>query len=98
MRGVQIVPDGRRAGERALIVGAGDEVVDQVPVYADFGLDEVALVGEFEGENRRGVLGDEHVVGADRVAGVDEGEYAKHIASGADEGHDALAVTHWPAL
>ena len=56
VRALQVVAESSGTGERALLLGAVEQLVDEVAAYAQLGLGEAADPGELHREDRGAVL------------------------------------------
>ena len=102
VRAAQVVVERLRPRLRALVVGAGQQVVHQVAAQPQLGVGDAAQPGQLHRQHGRAVL-QRHQVGAvGLAAGVDEGEHPDHVRPRRGHEHepfpvpDRLAVAQQP--
>jgi hypothetical protein len=94
VRWAQVVSKRGRAGQRARLVGAGQQVVDKVSAQTQLGLGEAALVSQVDGQHHRGVLQGEQLEPAGPPLRVDQREHPEHLVAGLRERQDPVALAH----
>jgi len=89
----QVVAQGGRPRQRAVVVRSGQQVIDQVSPQPQFGFGQSADMGQLHPQYRRSLLEHHQLVLADAVFGVDDREYAQHVVTGLGKGDDTVTVT-----
>jgi hypothetical protein len=88
----EVVAQGLGPHDRALLVGAGEELLGEVPPQPELGLGQAPQAGELHGQHGGPVL-ERHFLGFARLSlRVNEGEHAEHVLPGVGQGQQPSAV------
>ncbi|GGW99561.1 hypothetical protein GCM10010297_21900 [Streptomyces malachitofuscus] len=73
------------------------KIVDQFAAQSQLHLRQVALVRQFQGEGRGGVLLSEHGVLVGLVPGIDQDQHSEDLTAGAYQADQSVLDAHGPA-
>ena len=97
MRRPQVVVQRLGALVGALVVGAGEQILDELAADPQLGVGQPAQPGQLNGQHGGAVLDGHHVRAGRPAARVDQREQAEHPGARRGQGDHAVAVAHRPA-
>ena len=81
VRAAQVVVKRLGPGQRALIIGPGQQVMHQIAAQPQFGVGDAAQPGQFHGQHGRAVFQGHQVGAVGAPPGVDEGQHPHHVGA-----------------
>jgi hypothetical protein len=97
VRPAQVIPERLGPPVRALVVGAGQQVVHQLAADPQLGVGHAAQPGQLHGQHGGAVLQRHHVGGARAVSRVDQRQQPEHAGTRRGQRDDPVAVPDRPA-